>query len=127
MAIRYHILTIIWSIILLSLTFLPGKELPDTAELISFDKIVHVALFALLSILMLVGIVKHQISKKKFFNPLAIVVGYTAILGILIEICQKSIGRSFDWFDWLADMVGCLVGLVVFKLLYKYKISYQYL
>jgi len=51
-------------------------------------------------------------------------------LGIIIELIQGKVGRSFDLLDWRADIIGiglgCIVASIIIKLvishgLFKYK------
>ncbi|HEX7377272.1 MAG TPA: VanZ family protein, partial [Pirellulales bacterium] len=35
--------------------------------------------------------------------------------GLLDEATQPFTGRDFDWFDWLADSVGALGGMICYE------------
>jgi len=67
------------------------------------DKIVHTVAFGLLTIL---GIFAFSQVLK-----LWLVLIFT-IYGVIIEYIQRAVGRDFDYFDMLADFVGCALGAV---------------
>jgi VanZ family protein len=41
--------------------------------------------------------------------------------GLLDEATQPLTGRDFDWFDWLADILGAVTGLIVYEALRRRK------
>ena len=99
---KKHTKTIIWSIIILILSFI---RLPQNtaAELIPFaDKIVHFILYLILGIIM-----AHEADNK------LIAVIYIILLGMLIEIGQNELTtyRTGDYLDFLTDLVGGILGL----------------
>lgn len=40
-----------------------------------------------------------------------------SLYGLSIEILQEilAIGRTFDWYDWVFDMLGILIGMFIYK------------
>jgi hypothetical protein len=93
------------------LFFLPGSAFPETTWLheIWFDKWVHVSLFA---VLIVVWCWALQTSAR-----LKVLVITAVVYGIFVEWVQHNFvaNRSFDWGDWTADVVGTLVGLLVWN------------
>ncbi|MFP4290174.1 MAG: VanZ family protein [Cyclobacteriaceae bacterium] len=88
--------------------------------LISTDKLAHFGVFLVLSFLTARGLrkqQKHQGLKPKYaFYTLLITVTY----GLLLESLQLlSDGRSVEWYDALANTLGCLGGLLFFIVLKK--------
>ncbi len=112
----YIPLTIYW-IILLTLTTLPGNELPKTGV---NDKIEHFsAYFILGGLLSLTLLFQNKYNKlKKHF---AIFTGLiVALYAGLDEIHQLFVpGRDCDILDWTADMVGTSLGILLIIFLVK--------
>lgn len=81
------------------LSLLPGEQLPQ--ELHFWDKAQHALGFAGLAFLGL------QVGARRPLRTLAAL----ALFGLGIEWAQSLTGwRQGDWQDWLADLVGLLMG-----------------
>lgn len=96
-------------LILLTLTSLPGKELPKALEF--NDKLEHLIGYTILSLLIALALhfqTKFPVISKNFFLATVLII---AIYAGLDEIHQLFIpNRSCDFFDWLADMLGAILG-----------------
>jgi VanZ family protein len=114
---RYKSVAITWFVIMCFLFFLPGSDLPQAnwLEVIYFDKIVHIGLFAVLIFLC-------RSSFDLDFNHYNWGLLFSAVLyGLAVEFIQKYWvpNRSFDLFDLLADSIGSVLGLIVWLRAYK--------
>jgi glycopeptide antibiotics resistance protein len=115
---RYYLPAIIWIVLIMVLCTLPGKDIPSNSffEFVHFDKIVHFGLFGGIVLFLALGIYWQ----KKHISPLTllILVICAASYGLAIEFIQKywAIGRSFDIYDVMADTLGAIAGVWVFKL-----------
>ena len=116
----------IWAVIILLLTGLPGSYFPQVVSFwdwITPDKIVHLGIFAIFSFLILWGYRTqyYESDKRLLFNTVAFLVGSS--FGALTEILQATvfIGRHGSLYDFFADCVGSLIGIVFFTLLYRKK------
>lgn len=89
------------------LTLMPSRDIPQS--FIFWDKAQHALAFFLL---MLTGSIAYA---KKYYWVLIGLVFY----GASIEVMQKyfTYTRSGDVSDLIADILGILVGLIVFKLI----------
>ena len=108
---------IAWFFVVLILICLPGRDIPKVSELefIHFDKIVHISIFGLLTLLMMMPTVNSSISKKsKLLNMLLILI-VVSIWGLTTEFIQKYLipGRSFDLLDWAADSFGAFIAFII--------------
>ena len=116
---KKFILSIIWASIIGVMSLMPKSSLstPKLINLKHADKVVHMAIYALLSILVLRALnMKHgKILQNPW--PFIVIIGY----GILLELLQKytSVGRSFEFLDIIANISGVLLGIVLFKLFIK--------
>jgi VanZ family protein len=88
----------------------------------NFDKIVHAIMFLGLSGVIFfdaTGYLRFPVSKTQI---LLIIFIFPIALGGLIEILQSKIttSRTGDWFDFLFDIVGSLLGLGIALLINHY-------
>ena len=118
---------LLWSIIILLLTGLPGKDFPTIATFWGWlepDKAVHLFIFGGLAFLILFGFREQYFSSSKryLFGLIAVVV--TAIYGLITEVLQYYvfIGRDGNRFDFFADTTGAIIGWLLFIYLYRKKI-----
>lgn len=105
---------IAWFFVVLFLTCLPGKDIPQInwLENINFDKVVHIGVFGLLTVLFCWPFYNSSFNKTErlqYFIKIAIA---TSIWGLTIEFIQKYFipGRSYDLLDWAADSIGALIA-----------------
>ena len=113
-------------IIIVYLSFAPPsdfREMPKV-NILFFDKIVHVALYVFLTIVLIFDFRSHNKFSKN--NSIYIVqcILFPIVLGGCIEIAQDKwfYPRTAEWVDWLADILGVTIALVV-TLFYKRKIQ----
>ncbi len=112
-------------IIILILTGIPGSCLPRVKPVIGLDKVVHLFMYATFAFLCLWGYREQFISSGKAYQKKALLL--IAVLSIsyggLTELLQEHLvpGRTGDWFDFLADGIGTLLGVTIFYLFYRHK------
>lgn len=112
---------IVWAIILAVLLLIPSDSIPDS-KLLSYDKLAHIGVFALLSGLIAFGahstkrLGRNKISRDLWTLTISIVYGST------LEILQQfSPGRMTDLYDLIANVAGTILGVVVFSIFIKNK------
>lgn len=113
----YLPLGIYWAV-LLFLTSLPGRDLPNINV---SDKIEHLLAFWILAILLKLALVvqdKYIYLKKHSSVFTLIIIGVYAALDELHQLFIP--GRSCDILDWLADFSGALIAVIAISLLIKY-------
>nr|WP_304608552.1 VanZ family protein [Pontibacter anaerobius] len=104
-------------------TLLPSSSLPPTLsiwELISFDSFAHAFMFSVLCFLMIVGLSKQYTFPHLHHYAIRASLFISSLFGISIELMQHFFiyGRQGDIIDVLANTIGCLLGIVLFKLIY---------
>ncbi len=121
MFLRYNFLSIFWCVLILVLSFLPGKDLPEVG-IFQFDKLVHIIFYLLLFAFTFVGW-----KKQSQFIMLQNVSGLFMFVlcsgfGVLIECGQGlfTADRYFDIYDALANSIGALAGLTTLPFLKTY-------
>lgn len=100
----------VFYVVFISVLFvLPGSAFPkdDWLDKIGFDKWVHIGLFGGLALAWSWAL---SIGRLKYLWMLFFLF---AFYGISVEIVQDQLvtNRSFDIGDWIADMVGSVLGL----------------
>ena len=121
---------LIFASIIMLLMGLPGKCFPTVVcfwDWLSPDKVIHLMLFAILSFLLLWGY------RKLFFDVnyphrrrLFFIISLISILyGGLTELLQKYlfINRYGSLYDFIADTIGCVIGIIIFHFLVQKKIK----
>ena len=99
-------LTLIVTAILTVAMLWPINQPPPAPD--GSDKVVHLIAFAALA---------FPLARTGRFGLVPVFVGASAFGG-LIELIQPTFGRSADMQDWIADIVGVALGIVL-ALLYR--------
>jgi len=120
---RHLIWSILWAVIIASLYLAPGKDMPkmELWDFLQFDKIGHLAVFSLLTLFLKVGF-KRQTAYPRLQNRSSIWALMIAVpYGGVLEFIQGTISpdRYSDVFDFGANVVGCIVGIVIYRLIYR--------
>jgi hypothetical protein len=129
MFIKKNLPAFIWTAVIFGLCSMPGKAIPHISwlELLSFDKFVHASIFFVLQVLYMKGFSSQQnylfLQKNYALISLIFCVSYGGALEIM-QACFFS-ERSGDWFDFIANSFGCIMGLILFPVL-KRKIRFLY-
>ena len=112
--IKQFIPGIAWFLLVTTLLFTPGNDLPqiDFIGELNLDKLIHTTLFGILTTLFCLPFKKSTITREeriKWFIRIAIA---TSVWGITTEIIQQNFipNRSFEWMDWGADSFGAICG-----------------
>lgn len=120
MAFRFYLPAIGWAIIVAILILLPGDELPDTGDIPGLDKVAHVGVFTILSLLGAIGAMKHKTASSLKMNAIFFSLISCIIYGIVLELIQGTVpDREFDLYDILANIGGVFLGMFAFKIIYK--------
>ncbi len=103
---------------MLTLSSLPDFQAPELFPKYS-DKIVHLIEYGIWATLFLL-MLKQEDRINKLLGAFAAVLIFGAILGVFDEVHQSFIsGRSMDRFDFLADMIGISIAIIIFRIFYR--------
>ena len=109
---------IFYWIVLFTLTTLPTSSLPSVGL---SDKLEHILAYFGLSFLLYLTLF---FQKKSFFfkkNAALITLSIIILYGILDEVHQLLIpGRSCELYDFLADLLGGIIGIALVKIFTNY-------
>ena len=112
---------IAWWCLIFVLTLTPGGFFPKVSSfwsLFSPDKVVHLAIFGILTYLLLKGTARqYKTLKMRYIIGIPIII--SGLTAIITEIFQAvlSIGRDASLYDVIANFVGCLLGYLAFSFL----------
>jgi len=122
MFIRSFWKSILWAIIIFLLCSIPGKNLDkaNIFDLLYLDKLVHVFLYFILTILLIPGFkkfVNFLYARSSLVYSLVISVFY----GMIIEIFQLYVfhDRSAEFMDIVANLAGALIATFYYALFTK--------
>jgi hypothetical protein len=119
---RFFIPSLIWTIIVIGLSVFPGKEIPTAPFYFEgIDKVVHFGLYLMLIFFWVAGMKRQNISPSTRNNAFYIAVFGGFLLGLGLETVQHFFikNRYFEGLDLIANGIGCIFGLFLFKLIYK--------
>lgn len=105
------LLVLLYICCIAALSLLPPNDLPQIPLFPGADKIIHFMMYFIFSILSCWALR----TEKNYYRLFFIVVG-TIGWGILMEYIQRTmhVGRSFSWYDALANSLGVLVGILIY-------------
>ncbi len=116
---KYFIPAILWAVLILVLSGMPGNAMPsfDWWHLFQPDKVGHVVVYAILTGLLLWGTVKKIQLKPLPKNTIVTVVLIAVLYGISMECMQWQFfpGRNFDVLDIIANIIGSFAGLACLR------------
>ena len=106
-------LVIIYVGCIVTLSLLPPQDFPQLPLFQGVDKVVHFMMYFIFSLLFCWAI-KTELNYYRLFFIIPGTIGW----GIFMEILQYSmhIGRSFSWYDILANTVGVACGVFIYVL-----------
>lgn len=121
MRIKPFIPALIWLIIIFILSGYPGKNLPK-APFDGVDKVVHLIIYAVLTLLIMIGFQNQSNQLKKRLRFMAFFsAAISTFIGGAMELLQEYVflNRYGDWADFFANSIGAVVGVVGFWFISK--------
>lgn len=91
-------------------THLPMTGVPAVSQL---DKLFHFGAYLTLTVCLLASweLSRGTLQASHYF----MVWLFGTLYGIFDEVTQIPVGRTCDGYDWLADVAGIVVGLILFR------------
>ena len=112
-------------IVILILTGLPGSCFPRVKPAIGLDKVAHIVMYAGFGFLSIWGYREPfgRKNKKEKRKSLIITFLISVVFGVLTEIMQETIciNRVGSVYDFIADVIGSVLGISFFTFLQKKK------
>lgn len=112
---------IFWSIVLGFLMLLPSDKIPES-QLLTFDKINHLIAYGLLSFLIALGYRLKPSTRQKRKHYIIRALILSVLYGTVLELLQYFVpGRALEMFDIIANVTGCLLGILIFNIFQRNK------
>ena len=99
---------------IIALSLLPPSDFPKVSLFHGADKVIHFLMYFIFSIIG-AWTLKAESNGRNYFITGMLMVSW----GMLMEVLQLIMhaGRSFSWFDMMANAVGVVAGVATYKLL----------
>ncbi len=108
----YIVLAFIWSAITVYLSLISARSASkfNVWDFVGIDKLGHLVFYSIFSFLWCMGLSRNMLDKKN-------ILFFSISFGVLMEICQLYLfnGRSFEFYDILANIIGSIIGVILFK------------
>ncbi|MCB9188953.1 MAG: VanZ family protein [Flavobacteriales bacterium] len=112
---------VLWTVIILILSFTSGKSFPssDWMDWFKLDKWVHAFLYFALFVFGFIPITSRQLGAMP--AKTIILISYCLFIGVFTELIQAYclVDRSGDIADMIANALGVIIGFVFVRIFYK--------
>ena len=117
---KHNLIALCWAIVVAVLILMPGQDVSGTGDLLAVDKIAHIVVYSVVTLLLIVGYTKQPaigwLRKKAIFYAFISCLIYSTAL----ELIQGSIpDRELDFMDIVANIAGIGSGVIFFYFIYK--------
>lgn len=119
----WRTIVVLISIFLLSILTIPSTSINKVVRFAHIDKVAHLLLYMLLGAVIYVEHKKTQTNGTNKQVSLYVLLFFAIFYGGVIELVQMYLTtkRSGEWLDWVADIVGVIVGMGTGMLFYRKK------
>jgi VanZ family protein len=108
----YIMLAIVWTGVTLYLSLISARSASkfNVWDFVGVDKLGHLVFYLIFSFLWCMALARNKTDKKN-------ILFFSISFGVLMEICQLYLfnGRSFELYDIVANVIGSIVGVILFK------------
>jgi len=119
---RHFVPNLTWAFAILFVCGIPGGEDGSNGIWHQFhlDKLAHAGIFCLFTLSLLIALHKQNRYRRWRTNARFIALLVGVLYGALIEYLQGTVfvTRNGELPDFMADVAGCLIGIVVFRVVY---------
>ena len=118
MKFNYHKLSAVFAVLILGLSSIPAKHLPQEL-FFSWDKVYHLIEYFIFILLVGMSYITSDTRRLRMkWIPYTLRIGL--IFPVLDELYQSLIpGRLSSWFDVLADLTGVTIGMIALAYYYE--------
>lgn len=118
---RFILPSIAWTTFVITMSLLPSTNVELTGlRFEGADKVTHFIMYALLSLFWSTGLKKQNksIGLRDWAFEICVYGGF--FLGFILEVLQEfyTDTRHFELTDLLANGIGCIFGVLMFRLIY---------
>ncbi|HZH86965.1 MAG TPA: VanZ family protein [Brumimicrobium sp.] len=119
---RFILPSLVWTAFVVVISLVPSSNVNlREFQFEGVDKIAHFVMYTLLSLFWAIGLKRQNIYiglRRQAFR-ICIFGGFT--LSLIIELIQEFVilTRNFEVLDLIANGIGCIFGVVLFKIIYQ--------
>lgn len=108
-----YALVLIYVGLIMTLSLIPPQSFPKLPLFEGADKLVHIMMYLVFSVLSSWAL-KIELYRQRVWLIIPVIIGW----GILMEFIQLEMrmGRSFSWYDILANTTGATIGILFYLL-----------
>ncbi|WP_107037370.1 VanZ family protein [Brumimicrobium mesophilum] len=119
---RFIFPSLIWTALVVVLSLVPSSNVSlNDFQIKNVDKVAHFLMYTFLCLFWAIGLKRQFISVgiRRFALQISFFGGL--LIGVLLEFLQDYAveTRSFEIFDLIANGIGCIFGIGLFKIIYK--------
>jgi VanZ family protein len=103
---------VLWWVAMFTATHIPGPNLPSTGV---SDKTEHYLAYGILGFLLCSVLLNRNIC---WHRSAVYTIVICTIYGAIDETTQPYFNRAMDFYDWVADVVGAISGVVIRSILH---------
>ncbi|HNW49953.1 MAG TPA: VanZ family protein [Prolixibacteraceae bacterium] len=107
----------LWLLVISVLSLTPSAKMPSVHLFPNADKLIHLVMYGIFSFLLMPPFKASRRRELRFFIPFIV----SSSIGILFEYLQLMLrkGRSFEFLDIVADVLGAAVGIFIYWLIVR--------
>ena len=108
-----YALVLIYVGLIMTLSLIPPQSFPKLPLFEGADKLVHIMMYLVFSVLSSWAL-KIELYRQRVWLIIPVIIGW----GIFMEFIQLEMrmGRSFSWYDILANTTGATIGILFYLL-----------
>lgn len=104
------------------ISMVPGTDLDyGSFHFEGADKIAHIVLYTLFALFWSTALKRQNSNKIMRLKAFKIVFWSGFSVGLILEVIQENFifGRYFELLDLVANGIGCIFGIILFKIIYR--------
>ncbi len=114
------LLVVLYVGFIMTLSLIPPQDLPKVQLFAGVDKVVHFMMYLIFSVLFCWAL-RTEMNPFRLLIVASVAVGW----GIFMEYMQLDmhLGRSFSWYDILANCIGVTVGILGYVIVFRKRVA----
>lgn len=112
----------VWTAVVVVLSLVPSSNVSlNEFQIDNVDKAAHFVMYTLFTLFWTIGLKRQNIYVGLRRHAFKVVVISGFLMSVGIEFLQEYVvpSRSFEALDLIANGIGCIFGIVLFKMIYK--------
>lgn len=119
---RFIFPSLVWTALVIILSLVPSSNVSlDNFQFKGVDKVAHFIMYTLFALFWSIGLKRQNVYVwlRRYALQISILGGF--LMSVIIEFLQEYavVSRSFEFLDLIANGIGCIFGIVLFKIIYK--------